>query len=520
MHIGGNRITAAAFGAALVLAMAAAPSAGAGDPVAPTSAASGRDAAPATRTYAWPSDDAQRSLPTRVVAPPGVRFIDVAAGVTHNLAVGSNGRVYAWGRNDDGQLGVGDKSVRTEPTEVALPADLSFVAVEAGWESSYAVAEDGTLYAWGGDDYGELGTNSYETWGSTDELSPVTVRLPDGVGTVDVAAGAYFAIVIGTDDVVYAWGDDAIGQLGSGQTHEHPHLDGRLMSPEPVPVTLPEGTEVRSLAAGGAHAVALTDDGTLFNWGLRLPYNVEVGGPQQTEFDAVPVVVPLEGDLEVRAVAAGSGRTIVTTTDGAAYSWGDNTSGQLGDGSTEDSTEPVRFELPAGVRAVEPTSGYFHSSVLTSRGKVYSAGIDEMLGIETLGSWTVTSTPVAADLPLRARVTALDTMWARTLALVEMVPAPPSAPRNVEASPRDGAAQVSWRAPRRTNGAPVTSYRIVARAKGEPIRFCTVHVEPGAKRAKYRVGDLASGARYKLRVMALNSAGKSDPSKVVTVRPR
>lgn len=116
--------------------------------------------------------------------PAGVRAVDLATGMMHRLALGSDGVVYAWGSNIRGQIGDGTTADRWAPVPVTLPGGVRPASVHAGSHHSAAVGADGRLYAWGSNYYGTLGDGT-----STDRWTPVATRLPDGLSIVALGIG-------------------------------------------------------------------------------------------------------------------------------------------------------------------------------------------------------------------------------------------------------------------------------------------------------------------------------------------
>ena len=210
-----------------------------------------------------------RSTPAKVIFPASVTSITaIAAGYSHSLAVTNDG-LYAWGDNWNGELGDGTRFNRSLPVKVALPSTVTTVTqVAAGRNSSYANTNDG-VYAWGNDFAGQLGDGSYGILpdGSSDVGKTLPVKvLFNNKGKVvvtsvtDIAAGEYYALAI-TNDGLYAWGMNVGGCLGVGSKIDKTAL--------PVKVTFPRAvTTVKQIAASTNHSLAVTNDG-LYAWGLN-----------------------------------------------------------------------------------------------------------------------------------------------------------------------------------------------------------------------------------------------------------
>ncbi len=138
-------------------------------------------------------------------------FTDVAAGSGHALALDVNGTVFAWGRNDWGQLGDGSTAARSEPFVVPLPQGVRAISVAAGGRHSLAATSDGDVYSWGRNASGQLGVGTENS-----SRAPVKVRLPVGVKAVQVVAADEASYALTSQGDVYAWGNNDGGQLGDG----------------------------------------------------------------------------------------------------------------------------------------------------------------------------------------------------------------------------------------------------------------------------------------------------------------
>ncbi len=248
---------------------------------------------------------------------------DIDAGGTHSLAADRGGwpgfnssrRLWSWGDNQFGQLGIGTTSGRTSPGLV--PGILGVHAFAAGERHSLAIHGNGFVSAWGDNSFGQLGDGT-----TTSRLSPVQIpgfRLggPIQFGRVgSVAAGSRHSLGL-YDGEVWAWGDNTSGQIGDGTL---------LLRKSPVPV-MGLG-HVQAVAAGSSHSMALAEDGTVWTWGSNGYGQL---GDGTTVDRVVPVQVP--GLSQVVMVAAGDEHTLAVRFDGTIWAWGRNDLGQLGDGT-------------------------------------------------------------------------------------------------------------------------------------------------------------------------------------------
>ncbi len=285
----------------------------------------------------------------------GRTVIAVAAGPFHNLALCSDGAVAAWGYNNYGQLGTGDTTTSRVPVLVAPTGALAgkqVVAVAAGAYHSFALCADGTLAAWGFNDDGELGN------GGTDTSSiPVAVGTSGALAGKQIAslsAGQYHTLALCRDGTLVAWGYNNRGQLGNSS----------LVSSS-VPVAIGgfgalAGKTVAAIRAGGSHSLVLCADGMLSAWGLNNHGQLGASGITQSSIPLLIDTTGIAAGITVAQIAVGGNHSLALCTNGSLAAWGDNASGQLGNGSLTQSAAPVGVDLsglPAGARCMMLASG-------------------------------------------------------------------------------------------------------------------------------------------------------------------
>ena len=238
-----------------------------------------------------PDRGSQLGNETTTITPPdntsrGVRFNQVSGSKNDSsipygfsLAVGSDGNAYAWGDNRYGQLGDGTTTSRHTPVMVKkpdrktytdLPADFTYVQVSAGSYYSLALGSDGYAYAWGWNPYGQLGNNT--TSGNNANPVPVRVRDPaspedasKGLQAIQISGGYSHSLAVGSDGYAYAWGFDYCSQLGNNSTTD---------STVPVHVRDPaspndddKGLRATQVDGGYEHSLAVGSDGYAYAWG-------------------------------------------------------------------------------------------------------------------------------------------------------------------------------------------------------------------------------------------------------------
>ena len=332
------------------------------------------------------------STPVPVSLPAGVHPTAVAGSggdgdplpsYFAGYAIGSDGNLYSWGDNSGDELGDGANGGASQiPVVVSLPPGVKPTALAAGQGLGYAIGSDGHEYAWGANPYGALGNGT----DLNDSSTPVEVSLPSGVTPTAIAAGYETGYAIGSDGHLYAWGDNIYGELGDG---------GGSSSSTPVTVSLPSGVTPESVAGGGGTGYAIGSDGNLYAWGLNASGQL---GDGTTTNSPSPVVVSMPPGVTPTAVAGGGGFAYAIGSDGHEYAWGNDSGGQLGDGTTTNSSLPVMVSLPSGVTPTSIGGSYFSGYAVGSDGNLYAWGGN---GAGELGDGTVTnsSTPVVVSLP-------------------------------------------------------------------------------------------------------------------------
>jgi alpha-tubulin suppressor-like RCC1 family protein len=265
-------------------------------------------------------DTFNRNVPSRVGFL--VRdWVAVAAGASHTLAIKANGSLYAWGFNDQGQLGQGNKLSQTSPVQVTGYSD--WVALAAGYSHSLALRANGALYAWGYNNSGQLGLGD-----TAEHLLPALVGTVDD-GYVAVTAGKYHTLAIRDRGTLWAWGYNGDGELGLG-----------IPGDQTIPTRVGEGMNWVAVTGGGWHALGLQADGTLWAWGNNFSGQL---GHEGTESHTTPIQVGTATDWAV--VAAGGEHSLGCRADGTLYVWGYNASGQLGQGDAAIRRTPTRNSL-------------------------------------------------------------------------------------------------------------------------------------------------------------------------------
>ena len=273
--------------------------------------------------------------------------------------------------------GGGDYPIQIDtPSVVAGVGDV--IAIAAGADHSLALDADGAVWAWGSNQYGQVGSATGKDCGGNTlnavACSHTPKRVP-GLGTVRaIAAGANHNLAFGTDGAVWAWGWNQSGQLGDGTTTDHL-----------APVRVPGLANVTAIAAGGGHSLVLDANGAVWQWGSDLAGAQTCQPPGwSTSFQCNLAPTRVAGLPPATAIAAGSGYNLALDSDGMVWSWGHNELGQLGNGTTADQPTPARIANLTGVIAI--SAGRYHAIALNADGNALGWGDNAFgqIGINSL----------------------------------------------------------------------------------------------------------------------------------------
>lgn len=329
--------------------------------------------------------------PVRVQLPEAILFRHVTASEHYSCALGEGGELYCWGTNFEGQLGVGTTEMQNVPAAVRQ-RQVSFEAVSAGWWHACAVTEDGDAYCWGSNRWGQLGdgladhtpTCGVAPWLHDCSRIPVKVARPVGERFVAVGAGYNHSCALTQAGHAYCWGADNQGQLGDSAGEPVCPVPSAALSctTTPVRVALPDGVALVSLAAGADHNCGATASGEVYCWGKN--YNAQLGDSDPLPSRTSPVLASALAGVAVRSLAASDHYSCGVAETGAAYCWGVDGLGQLGDGSNAHergdcsipcSVEPVRVLGSEKDSYVSIAATDAHTCAVTKDGRVECWGL-------------------------------------------------------------------------------------------------------------------------------------------------
>ena len=310
----------------------------------------------------------------------------ISAGFYNAAAIKTDGSLWVWGSYIDLILNVEinrEYMYETIPhvTPVKIMDDVS--AVSVGHDHTMAIKTDGSLWAWGNTVFGQLGNGVMIEGIGYSSYCEIPVKVMDNVYAV--SAGRDYTMAIKTDGSLWAWGLNDYGQLGDGTrtTYKYDYHDNGSVSVsyaennnKDTPVKVMDDVTAVSASydeAGCVHTMAIKTDGSLWAWGSN--DSGQLGNGKKTIYETDPerpfdticvddndALTPVMIMDNVSVVSAGNFRTMAITTDGRLWAWGSNSYALLGDGTTDRHLSPVKVmdslllpgQLPASV--ARPTS--------------------------------------------------------------------------------------------------------------------------------------------------------------------
>ena len=307
--------------------------------------------------YCW-GDDLQP-----VAVPGNLSFVAISAGSGHNCALTAAGTAYCWGSNFLGQLG--DGTYNDQPSPVQVAGGLTFTFLGAGYSHTCGLTTDALVYCWGSNLGGELGD------GSTGGSRPSPMPIAGNLTFISVNAGFEETCAITPAGMAYCWG----------------------FGTNPTPTAVASESAFGAVSVGGYHSCALSVSGAAFCWGSNS--RGERGDGSAFRLTPAPIV----GGLSFTALSAGSGHVCGLTSTEIAYCWGQNSysfteKGQLGDATGTDRSTPVA--VVGGLTFAVLSAGGLHTCGVTSAGAAYCWG-DNLRGGLGDGTTTTRLSPVAVS---------------------------------------------------------------------------------------------------------------------------
>lgn len=316
--------------------------------------------------------DGASNAPGPISKPLPAAINVVSAGGWHTVALLDDGSVWAWGANGYGQLGDGTNQQRSEPVQVVGLERVT--AISAGGFHTLALVEDGTVWSWGANGWGQLGNG-------TNQHSNRPVQVAELGNVVGVSAGGGHSLALLGDGTVHAWGLQDWYQLGNS-TWQNSTKPKDVLKLQDVWVDWAgDAAQAPSIAAGPWHSSALLANGTVRCWGAN---NYGQLGNGMTRGNTYEPPVQPSNLKDITAVAVGSHHSLALARNGTVWAWGYNGYGQLGNGTNQDARQPVQVDglenikaISAGMVDMLAGNASHYSLALREDGTVWAWGIND-----------------------------------------------------------------------------------------------------------------------------------------------
>ena len=292
-------------------------------------------------------------------------IVQVSAGDSNMVALADDGTVYTWGSYN----GQGADRSSQYPNQVVNPANTdvlrNIVSISAGWNYTLALSADGKVYGWGWNSSGQTGRGN--TNNSPPPTTPMAVQLASDHSDLDnivaISAGGYFSLALSANGKVYAWGDNASGQIGQNVEY------GTWARAVPVVDSTGSGqlANISMIAAGGNHALAMDNAGRVYSWGYGPSSALGDGANRvaRNGWSYPHKVVSAEGTGQLTgalSIAAGGSHSMAMMPDGSLLIWGTGFAGILGQGVGNTSAlavpTPVKDMNGTGLLSLAPITTY------------------------------------------------------------------------------------------------------------------------------------------------------------------
>ncbi|EGC36949.1 hypothetical protein DICPUDRAFT_97415 [Dictyostelium purpureum] len=234
--------------------------------------------------------------------------IDISAGWAFSAAVTKSGKIFTWGFNEKGQLGLKHRWFNSSPQLVKTLLDVKIVSVSCGRQHIGAVTEDGDLYTWGLGVFGQLGHSNVKSYLHPKKVAAFSLN---GIQVSQVSCGSNFTMVLGRNQILYAFGHGEYAQLGATEETQHLDMgsrDNHFKYSSPKVVEALEDKKIKYVTCGHLHTLALTEDNEVYVWGWGSSGCL---GLNSKRFQLVPQLVTSISGEEISCISAGEKHSLI-----------------------------------------------------------------------------------------------------------------------------------------------------------------------------------------------------------------
>lgn len=317
---------------------------------------------------------------------PNESIINISLGYNTTAILTSQSRVFTWGSNSSGQLGDGTTTDRHIPLEIThqfnLASDEIVIQISLGAHHSAALTSEGRLFTWGYNWDGSLGIGT--TTGNDPHPNPIDIssnfHLNLDETIIQVSLGFFHSSALTSEGRVFIWGRDDFGQIGDGMTAGIGDTN-----PFPTDITsqfsLALDETIIQLSLGSFFSSALSSKGRVFTWGSNLEGTLGIG-TNEGSIHSSPIDITssfmLDSNEKITMLSLGWWHVLGLSSEHRVFAWGSNVDGQLGDGTIVTKTVPTeitsQFDLVANDEIIQVSTGFSHSAALSAQGRLFVWG--------------------------------------------------------------------------------------------------------------------------------------------------
>ncbi|TZF94253.1 T9SS type A sorting domain-containing protein [Chryseobacterium panacisoli] len=273
---------------------------------------------------------------------------EISTGRWNSVGVKNDGTLWTWGNNWYGQLGDGTTVYKTSPVQIGNANWKSIITTPAE-DYVLAIKSDDSLWGWGSNFHGLMGGPINEN-----KTSPVEIG---SAANIKIMSPGEHILTVRTDGTLWARGDNTFGQLG----------DGTITDQNFNYIQIGTGTNWKTVGVGVFHSIALKTDGTLWAWGFNSTGQL---GDGTNVYKTSPVQIGI--DTNWKSISAGPNYNLALKTDGTLWAWGYNVNGKVGDGTTIDKFVPTQIGTTSDWKSI--AAGVNHSLAIKDNGTLWAWG--------------------------------------------------------------------------------------------------------------------------------------------------